>query len=136
MRKSTTKDERAERIRFAKTLLLKRGIADAEDAGKLIDKDLMRKFNIADARTARTIVCKAQADLRGDAANEILGRYPEKLVLRHGDVIELLRSVGGEIVDSESYLVVFNGRQVWITSESSDDFLVRKIEHDVDGIRG
>lgn len=129
MRKTTTKNEREARIAFAKTLLLKRGMVDYEDAHQSLCKELQQRFNIADTRTVKTLVRKAQADLRGDGNIEKLGRPREIEMLRHGDVIQLLRSANGEIVDSEFYLVVINGSQTWLTSETADDFLLQKTEH-------
>jgi hypothetical protein len=130
MRKTTTKDEREARVAFTKTLLLKRGLVDYEGAWQALCKDLRKRYSIADARTVRALVRKAQAELRGEGDVERLGRPREIETLRHGDVIQLLRSVNGEIVDSEFYLVVINGRQTWLTSETADDLLLQKVEGD------
>ena len=61
-----------------------------------------------------------------------IGRPRTMEVLRHGDVIELIRVAGGEPVGRESYLVVINGNETWLTSESSDDLLLNRVNHGLD----
>lgn len=134
MPNTTTKQERAKRVEFAKALLLKRGFTPEQSGAGLIVDELVRKFGYADRRQARVLEAKAARLLRGDAVEGMTepGRPRTIEVLRHGDVVELLRCAGGGMVGSEAYLVVINGGQTWLTSEESDDYLLRKIRHDTD----
>lgn len=130
MANTTNKSERAKRIAYAKAALLKRGFIPEQSGAGLIVDDLMKRFNIRDRRTARLLEAKAARLLRGDAVTTMPGRPRETEVLRHGDVIELIRNANGEPIDANAYLVVINGGQTWLTSQESDDYLLRRIRHE------
>lgn len=76
----TTKQERAQRIAYAKRALIRAGWSPDQPGSGLIVDDLMQRFDITDRRTARRLEAKAARLLRGDVVTDAkLGR-PRKYV--------------------------------------------------------
>ncbi len=133
MPNTTTRAERAERLEFAKALLLKRGFTPDQSAHSLIVDELMRKYGYADRRTARALEARAARLIRGDvvaAAMPEPGRPRTMEVLRQGESIELIEDADGDVVSARRFTVEISGVSTWLRADegAGNDYLVRRVD--------
>lgn len=128
MPNTTTKSERAARIKHAQLLLIARGWTPEQSASGLIADNLVREFGYADRRTAQRLEARAARLLRGEAIAAGPGRPRAIEVLRAGEEIELITTAGGEAISTRRYRVEIVGGETWLRGQGTDDLVVRRID--------
>jgi hypothetical protein len=130
MPNTTTKTERAQRIKHAQALLIAAGWSLDQPATGIIVDELVRKYNYVDYRSALRLEAKAARLLRGEALSAMSepGRPRTSLTLRGGDAVEVLTIAAGEAIDASRYTATVEpDGAMRLTSDERDDLILRRI---------